>query len=253
MKTTIIDDDLVIQHLSAAAAIEAVEAALTAQVNGTLTAPARLRATLDDGDLVFTVGAFNEGYGLRVCDTVPTASDDQITVLWSRDGHLRCIVVGPELGRRRTAAIDRLVKVDAQPFIGVLSAGQQAYTQLWAISTLRHITAVQCYRRDAASNEAFAQRLRDELDLAVETSADPEAAVRGCDVLILATGATQPVVEDAEIGKTAPLSPWVQSVEVPANFRNQYSHEQPSSPVTPWFRSPPSHRNPSWASIESCP
>ena len=143
MKTTIIDDDLVIQHLSAAAAIEAVEAALTAQVNGTLTAPARLRATLDDGDLVFTVGAFNEGYGLRVCDTVPTASDDQITVLWSRDGHLRCIVVGPELGRRRTAAIDRLVKVDAQPFIGVLGAGQQAYTQLWAISTLRHITA-QC-------------------------------------------------------------------------------------------------------------
>ena len=147
MKTTIIDDDLVIQHLSAAAAIEAVEAALTAQVNGTLTAPARLRATLDDGDLVFTVGAFNEGYGLRVCDAVPTASDDQITVLWSRDGHLRCIVVGPELGRRSTgalgaAAIDRLVKVDAQPFIGVLSAGQQAYTQLWAISTLRHITAV---------------------------------------------------------------------------------------------------------------
>src|SRR4051812_42148782 len=52
----VFNDDDVREHVDAPTAVRAVRSALLAHHDGTLVAPARVRAGLGDGDLVFTAG-----------------------------------------------------------------------------------------------------------------------------------------------------------------------------------------------------
>jgi hypothetical protein len=75
----VFDDAAVRRRLQPALAIT-VRACLAAEQSGGLIAPARVRAGLGDGDIIFTAGRVpGTGYGFRVYDTLPTSSDDQLT------------------------------------------------------------------------------------------------------------------------------------------------------------------------------
>ena len=197
----LLDDTDVRRLLDPAMAIAAVRESLIAHHAGVLTAPPRLRASLGDGDLMFTVGRLaGTGYGFRVYGTMPSDEDHQITVVYDdATGRIDGVITGDFLGAARTGAIGAVaVDVMADPgasTLGLIGTGRQAWTQLWAIRAVRPLREVRVYGRDTARREAFARRARSELRLPASSAPDPETALAGADIVILATSSRTPVIE----------------------------------------------------------
>lgn len=191
--------------LTAADSVATMREAVLAVHRGELVAPARLAADLDEGRLMFTVGRWRERWlGYRAYDTFDRdhvdARDDQLVVVHDDvTGQLLGIVVGAELGRRRTGAIGG-VAVDAlapqsASTLGLVGSGEQAWTQLWAVSAVRDLDAVRIYSRDGRRRQEFAERATAELGVATTAVPSAPAAVDGAEIVILATSSSEPVVE----------------------------------------------------------
>lgn len=210
MTVTVIDNAMVVAHLDAGLAYRSIEEALSEYRNGTLLAPARQQSSLGEGSFAFTSGAFSQGYGFRAYDTFPNRHDDQLTAVWDNTGRLSGVVVGPELGRRRTGALGAAAAVRLLPAgdgltVGVIGAGAQAFAQLWAIRSVHSIVEVRSYRRNQEANLAFAQRVEGELGIRTRALMSAQAACREVDLLIVATGASEPVIEDSWISDSCTI------------------------------------------------
>lgn len=200
MSVLLLDDDDVRARLDAATAVTAVREALLAEHRGTLHAPPRLRARFGDGDLVVTAGHLTARrlFGFRSYDTF--AGAEQLVAVWSSaDGRLRAVVHGAELGARRTGAIGAVaVDVAARPGpvrLGLVGAGTQAWTQLWALSEVREVTEAVVAARHPEHAAAFARRAGEELGVPARAVTAVEDAVRERDVVIAATTSTVPVLD----------------------------------------------------------
>jgi alanine dehydrogenase len=196
----IFNDDDVRARLDAVTAVDAIRAALVAHHRGSLNAPARVRSDLGGGHLVFTAGHLRaQGlFGFRAYDTMVGA--EQLVGVWdSATGELRALVHGDELGARRTGAIGAVaVDAAARPGpvrVGMLGAGTQAWTQLWALCAVRPIEQVVVASRREERAGAFAERCVRELGVAARAVAAAEQAVREQDVVIVATSSATPVLD----------------------------------------------------------
>jgi ornithine cyclodeaminase len=193
------DDD--VRAMSAGVVVETMRELLRSAADGKLHAPPRLRAQLGELDYVFTVGRLGDRTsGFRVYRT-GAPPGDQLTAVWSPDGQLRGIVTGDELGARRTGALgavaaDVLARADATS-VGVIGAGTQAWTQLWALTAVRRVDRARVYSPNPEHREAFARRAAGELGLAASAVASSRAAIAEGDVMILATRSTTPVIDGA--------------------------------------------------------
>ncbi len=97
------------------------------------------------------------------------------------------------LGQIRTGAAsgyatDLLARADAG-VLAVIGSGFQARAQVEAISMVRKLCDIRVWSRNSAKREAFAQ------EVGARATATAEEAVRGCDILVTATFAKDPVVE----------------------------------------------------------
>jgi ornithine cyclodeaminase/alanine dehydrogenase-like protein (mu-crystallin family) len=150
---------------------------------------------------MFTVGRLaGTGYGFRVYGTMPSDEDAQITVVYDdATGRIDGVITGDFLGAARTGAIGAVaVDVMAGPdagTLGLIGTGRQAWTQLWAIRAVRSLREVRVYGRDAARREAFARRAASELGVPAASAPNPETAVAGADIVVLATSSRTPVIE----------------------------------------------------------
>jgi ornithine cyclodeaminase/alanine dehydrogenase-like protein (mu-crystallin family) len=197
----VLDDAAVRRSLSPRSAVAAVREALAAHHTGRLSAPPRVRAPLDGGDLLVTAGRIIGGhYGFRVYDTLPTTGSDQVTVVFDdHTGQVVGVVTGTWLGAARTGAIgavavDLLAAPDASR-VGLVGTGTQAWSQLWALRAVRTPREVRVFSRDPGRRADFAARCRAELDLPAEAVDSAREAVAEADVVVLATTSGTPVVE----------------------------------------------------------
>jgi ornithine cyclodeaminase/alanine dehydrogenase-like protein (mu-crystallin family) len=204
---TILTDADVAARVTPELAVEAMREAVLAAHRGELDAPARTVADLGEGRLLYTSGRWRDRwYGFRAYDTFDrdsnAARDDQLVVVHDDStGRLLGIVVGPELGRRRTGAlggvaVDALAPPDATA-LGLIGTGQQAWAQLWAVSAVRRLRSVRVFGRDESRRRAFAVRATRELDVDATAADDAHAAVDGADVVVLATNSPAPVIDTA--------------------------------------------------------
>jgi alanine dehydrogenase len=195
--TIVLDDEAVAARLDAAAAVGVMRKALIAAHRGELVAPARVQAA----GVMFTVGRLpGRWYGYRSYD-VEVGGDQVVTVHAEPDGRLAGVAVGSLLGALRTgalggAAADAMARADAST-VGVVGAGRQAWTQLWAVAAVRHLTDVAVFARDPERWAAFAARAVAELGVPARPVSSAEAAVRDRDIVVLATSAAEPVVSAA--------------------------------------------------------
>ena len=148
--------------------------------------------------MVYTAGALSRRvHGVRIYDY---AGSEQAVAVWnSETGRLVALAVGDELGRRRTGAIgavaiDALARSDAST-LGIVGTGDQAWAQVWAATAVRHWRRVTVYGRRFSAREAFAARCRDELLVDAVPVESAERAVRGRDVVIIATNSSTPVID----------------------------------------------------------
>ncbi len=205
----LLTDADVAARLDARTAVAAMRDALVAAHGGRLIAPPRASAVLEGGRLVMTAGHLaDEWYGFRSYDTFGHADGEQLVVLHdARDGRIRAIAVGEEIGSRRTgalggAAVDLLARPDAAT-VGVIGSGRQAWTQVWAVAAVRPVAEVRVFSRSAARRAAFAARVRAELGVAATPVDSAAEAVRGQAVVIVATTSERPVLDAADLAPGA--------------------------------------------------
>ena len=79
--------------------------------------------------------------------------------------------------------------------VGVLGGGVQAQTQLEGICAVRRVESVHVYDVDAARARSYAEQAQRHLNVSVVPVSEPQKAVAGQDIVILATSATQPVID----------------------------------------------------------
>lgn len=198
--------------------LAAVRDHLRADYEGCATAPPRHKVEMGGdraGALVFTAGGDARSVGFRAYETLPAperpanAPEDQIVACWDRaTARLRGLAVGARLGALRTGALGGAAlgatRAGRGPLsIGVVGCGIQATTQLWAAAGAVAISQVHVFCRTPARREAFVAELHRDLDLDVLPCETAEAAVRGRDVVILATTARAPVIETGWIAPHA--------------------------------------------------
>ena len=148
---------------------------------------------------MFTAGGYADGpIGFRVYGLWP-GSSDQAVVVWSGDGRLTAVVIGSELGTRRTGAlgavaVDVLARSEAVQ-VGLIGSGAQAWSQLWAIRAVRPVARVTVFSPIESHRLEFAARARSELGIDSGAVSEPAEAVRGADILVLATRSQSPVID----------------------------------------------------------
>jgi ornithine cyclodeaminase len=195
---------------------------------GQLLAPPRVSSEVGATAYVFTVGGLTGGAsGFRAYRTggVP---GDQLVAVWGQDGTLTGLVIGEELGVRRTGALgavaaDALARPDAQS-IGIVGSGRQAWAQLWALTAVRQPGSVRVYSPVSEHREAFAASARHELQLPAEAVETAAGAVRDADIVVVATRSDNPVIAAEDV------SPGSQVTTVGPKFRS--GHEIPARLAT---------------------
>jgi alanine dehydrogenase len=202
--TVILDDSDVLARLTPGASVDLMREALLAAHRGELVAPARSMTELGEGRLLFTVGRWRGRWlGYRAYDTFdrdhPEARDDQLVVVHEDvTGRLLGVVVGSELGRRRTGALGG-VAVDAlapraASTLGLVGTGAQARAQLWAVAAVRRLESVRVYSRDERRRRDFANREAAELGLLATPVGSARDAVSDAAIVVLATSSAEPVI-----------------------------------------------------------
>ncbi len=186
-------------------AVEAITKALREHAAGTLIAPARFAVPGGPGSLVFTVGGSSGEdriIGFRAYGTFPRDHPDasQVVALYDAGtGALRCVVIGNQLGRLRTAAIgavalDRLARREAR-VLALIGSGNQARAQLEGALAVRKFAEVRVFSPTEEHREAFARDASARHGVSVDASKSARAAVEGADAVICATSAREPVID----------------------------------------------------------
>ncbi|GAB3546705.1 ornithine cyclodeaminase [Actinopolyspora lacussalsi] len=188
-------------------AVDAARESLRRFARGELAAPPRVSAELGDLDYYYTTGGLPGGVSGFRAYRAGAPAGDQLVALWDASGSLFGIVVGDELGARRTGALGgaavEAMSNERASTLAVIGTGKQAWTQVWAASAVRSPGLVRIHSRDERNREAFAAEVRDRLGLRVETVASPASAVRDAEVVVLATRSESPVIDSADIAPGA--------------------------------------------------
>lgn len=78
--------------------------------------------------------------------------------------------------------------------VGIIGAGVQARTQLWAVCEVREIEEAIVYDLNENRAKSFAEEMSNELGIEILTAPNPKDVAKNVDILIVATTATRPVI-----------------------------------------------------------
>jgi len=188
--------------------LDAVEAAYRDVAAGRDRSPLRSRVQLGMGDLLLMPGVRVGGGGasVKLVTVMPgNASRGLATihaaVVWfdAASGEPLALLDGAALTAMRTGAASGvatrlLARPDAR-VMALFGVGAQAAWQVRAVMAARPIEELRVFARTAASREAFAGMMREELgaSVGVVAAADAEAATHGADVICCATTSSEPI------------------------------------------------------------
>jgi ornithine cyclodeaminase len=163
------------------------------------------------GVLTFTAGRLpGRWYGYRSYDT-HVGGQQIVAVHAEPTGDLAGIAVGAALGAYRTGSLgavaaDVLARRDATT-VGVVGAGLQAWTQLWALSAVRQLSDVAIYGRTPQRRSTSADRVQAELGIPARAVTTAREAVAARDIVVLATSSPTPALDAGWIAPEPPLPP----------------------------------------------
>lgn len=190
---------------------DAIADYLVADAGGKATSPPRHTVGFGAGNLVFTIGGAGNLAGFRVSQTFAKPgypADTQLVAVWARDSaELVALAIGSRLGALRTGciggvAVDAMASRDATS-LAIIGAGRQAEAQLAGIAGTRPFAAIRMWSRHPQAVRDLVDRVQRFFKAPVTIAGNAEEAVRGADVVVLATSSTEPVVEPDWIAPTA--------------------------------------------------
>ena len=200
------DDDMD-RLVSMREAVDAVEQALRRKGAGAFLTPPRHYFATKTGVLAFTIGGDAESgvVGFRVYGAFAGSREDEqlVAVYDASTGRIRGIVQGERIGAMRTGALGGVAinyaSRDDAGTVAVIGSGRQARAQLEAAAVVRELSDVRVYSRSAGNREAFASEMSARLGLRITPVGAPGAAIRGADIVIVATSSRAPVFDAALI------------------------------------------------------
>ncbi len=101
-------------------------------------------------------------------------------------------------GAAGAVAVDELAREDAST-VGIIGSGPQARGQLRASAEVRDLDVVRVFSPTQENREAFASEMGEHVDSGIEAVEDSASAVSEADIVITATNAAEPVVDDENI------------------------------------------------------
>ena len=127
-------------------------------------------------------------------------------LLFGTEG-LEALVSGGTLGRLRTGAASgvsaELLAAPDAASLGLLGAGRQAWTQVQAVASVRPLDRVTVWSRTRARAAELAERITRELGIAATATDRPAKAVRGHDVVVAISKASEPILSGREVADRA--------------------------------------------------
>lgn len=188
--------------------VEAVRAAYAERGNG---ADAQPRTKLTREDIAGMMTGYlsilpEKGYMGGYMYAAGFGSSDAwfVTPLFdAADGDLVSIIDGASMNPFKTGAtgavaIDELARTDATD-LAIIGTGSQARGQLITAATVRELDTVRVFSPTAESREAFVTEFDTKLTATVEAVPSSRDAIQGADIIITATTASEPVIEDEHI------------------------------------------------------
>jgi alanine dehydrogenase len=130
-----------------------------------------------------------------------------IVLLDPETGSLVALMDGRYITEARTAAVSavsarHLARPDAST-LAIIGAGVQARSHLESYAEVRTLKDVRVWSPNARSRERFVDDMQGHLPAQLRSSDSAEAAVRGADLVVLATSSASPVIEDQWIADGA--------------------------------------------------
>jgi alanine dehydrogenase len=182
-------------------ALELVEVSFRRLAEGTAVCHPRRRLRMAKGIMNYMAASdWAGGYmGLKIYTVSPSGVRFVVPLFDAGSGQMCALVEADYLGQMRTGAASGIAtrvmaRRDART-AGIIGTGLQARTQLEAVALARELEVIRAFGRDAARREKFARDITARLGVPTVAVSSAEEAVRGSDIVITATTASQPVVE----------------------------------------------------------
>ena len=207
MAVLVLNQQEVEELLDMEGCIEAMAGALAALASGEVDQPLRsVFSPPGDSTLIGLMPAHRAGdrplYSLKTVCVFPDnpkrgldAHQGTVTLFDGETGEVRALLNASAVTAIRTAAVSgvatRLLARPDAATLGILGAGVQARSHVDAMRAVRDFERVVVY----SPTPGHAQALADEVG--AEVGASAEAAMRGADVVVTVTNATEPVLERA--------------------------------------------------------
>jgi len=127
-----------------------------------------------------------------------------IVLLEPETGELVAILDGRYITEARTAAVSavsvKLLASRGASVLALIGSGVQARSHLEAIRHVANLTDVRIWSPNAFHRDQFAKDASAATSLKVRAVADARTAVRGADIVVLATSSREPVIANDDIG-----------------------------------------------------
>ena len=199
---TITEQD-VLKLLPMREAVRLVREAFVGLADGSAMNQPRRRLFTPEGAVLHQLaGAFGKYFGAKIYSThVKHGAWFTVLLYDAATARPLATIEANHLGQIRTGAAsgvatDLLARKDAA-VLGVIGTGFQAETQIEAVRAVRDIREVRVWSRSAERREAFARKMN------ARATGTAEEAIRGADIIVTATYAKDPVLEDAWVAPGA--------------------------------------------------
>jgi ornithine cyclodeaminase/alanine dehydrogenase-like protein (mu-crystallin family) len=220
MPLHLIDSHYVRRELTLERCIPVIREAMVALSAGSTAQTLRQIIPLGDGALFGVMqGALGAGapFGTKALSVFPhnhahgLPSHQGLMLLFDPDtGRPSAIVDAGAITAIRTAAAsavatDVLARPDARR-LAVLGAGEQARMHVRAMAEVRPISDIRVWTRSSERAAAFAEAMREELEIAVSASDTVADTVAGAEIICTTTSAADPVLHSAWVEDGAHLN-----------------------------------------------
>jgi alanine dehydrogenase len=144
------------------------------------------------------------GYiGMKLYTVVRGVARFVVPLFRSTTGEMAALIEADALGQIRTGAASgvatKYLANSSARTACIIGTGYQARTQLAAVAAVRRLERVRAYGRNPERREKFCREMSEKIGVAVEAANSNEEAVRGAEIVITATPATQVVLPGAWI------------------------------------------------------
>lgn len=182
--------------------LKAAREAVAAEAGGTAVLPARQDVPLGGGFLRVMPAALGERAGLKMMTLSEGLGTRYLILLCDRrSGALLGVLDADQVTKLRTAATTaiagEILRPEGTAVLGLLGSGFEATGHLNVFASLWPLERVHVYSPNKERREAFAARMAEKHEIAVDACDSAGEVCAASDTVVLATKATAPVVDGA--------------------------------------------------------